>query len=539
MNKNKLCYLITLILTAALLISGCEEQYFPDEYSHVNVPEEKLNTIETFEIGNFEIKNDQNPVNQPYKTENRNAFENIELSLEECRLYTLNNNLELKAQLIEPDISAERIKEQNAKFEPSFTASTQFTQIDTPVNNSTGIGSEKFQTDVGLDIPLRTGGTVSFHATDSRTKTDPATSTTNPAYETDFSVSISHPLLKNAGKKVNNYSIQIARYEHQIVGARTKLEIIRVLALAEQSYWRFYAAQKDLEVSKEQYELADAQLQRAKRLVRSGEMPLVEIIRAEAGVAARLESIIVAENNLRDRERELKRILNHPNMAVNSSTVITTATQPNPVHYDLPRQMLLETAMKHRMELLELELQIAQDYSAIEYRQNQILPLVTLDYTYNINGFGESRSGAYSNAYDNKFDDHSIGLQLMIPLGNQSAKSSLMQAFYQRQARIATFENRKSLIEIEVLNAADQLEANWQRILATRQNAILSGRLYHAEKRQFELGTRTSTDVLDAQTKFSDAQRAEIQALAEYEMALIDLAYATGTLLGTSQVQIF
>jgi outer membrane protein len=73
--------------------------------------------------------------------------------------------------------------------------------------------------------------------------------------------------------------------------------------------------------------------------------------------------------------------------------------------------------------------------------------------------------------------------------------------------------------------------------LASRQNAILAGRRYKAETRQFELGLGTSTDVLDAQTAFADAQSAEISALAEYQIALVDLAYATGTLLGAAKVQ--
>jgi outer membrane protein TolC len=90
---------------------------------------------------------------------------------------------------------------------------------------------------------------------------------------------------------------------------------------------------------------------------------------------------------------------------------------------------------------------------------------------------------------------------------------------------------------MEVLNAADQVEANWQRVLASRENAALARRVYEAERRQFELGMRTSTDVLDAQAKYSDAQLLEIQALAEYQIALVDLAYATGTVLSEAKVE--
>ena len=67
--------------------------------------------------------------------------------------------------------------------------------------------------------------------------------------------------------------------------------------------------------------------------------------------------------------------------------------------------------------------------------------------------------------------------------------------------------------------------------------SILNGRLHEAEKRQFELGMRTSTDVLDAQTNFANAQSAEISALTEYQIALVDLAYATGTILGAAHIQ--
>ena len=103
--------------------------------------------------------------------------------------------------------------------------------------------------------------------------------------------------------------------------------------------------------------------------------------------------------------------------------------------------------------------------------------------------------------------------------------------------RRATRENRRAQIEQEVLNAVSGLEANWQRILAGQQNTVLAGRLYEAEKRQFTQGLRTSTDVLNAQASLANAQSTEISALTDYQIALVDLAYATGTLLGASNIE--
>ena len=65
----------------------------------------------------------------------------------------------------------------------------------------------------------------------------------------------------------------------------------------------------------------------------------------------------------------------------------------------------------------------------------------------------------------------------------------------------------------------------------------MEGQLYSAELRQFQIGLNTSTDVLQAQTNFADAQSAEIQALTESQISLSKLAKATGTLLGAAKVQ--
>jgi outer membrane protein TolC len=194
-------------------------------------------------------------------------------------------------------------------------------------------------------------------------------------------------------------------------------------------------------------------------------------------------------------------------------------------------------AIGNRMEMLELELQIAQDVATVDFMKNQALPLVAMDYRYNINGLGPTRDDSLDLLFDKRFEDHQLGFQLFVPLGNEAAKSQMQQALYLRRQRLASRDSREALIELEVLNAIDQVEANWQRVLASRQRAILDGRLFAAEQRQFELGLLISTDVLQAQANFADAQSAEILALAEYQIALIDLAFATGTLLGAAKVE--
>jgi len=527
-------WFVVFIGLGLFLSTGCEQLPAGEEFYKIKIAPEKLRQIETLDLEKAKAEErDRGDVNEVPPRE-------LELTLEQCRALTMENNLDLKVQLISPSIAAERVSEEEARFEAVFFSNMGYAKTDTPVATTWDIAGSKVDysyTDLGVRVPLRTGGTITFDLVDSRSKTDSIFPTFNPSYSSDLSVSISQPLLRNAGKRANTYAIRIAEYERQITDARTKLEVIRVIAAVDRVYWRLYAARRELEVRKKEYDLAKAQLEQARRFVLSGERSQIEIIRAEAGAAQRLEAIIVAENNLSDRERELKRILNKAGLKMQTPTVLIPGTAPDPIHYELAKQRLVASSIENRMEMLELELQIAEDVSTIGYMRNQALPLVTMDYTYNMNGLGATKDDSFDLLFDKRFEDHRLGLQLLVPLGNEAAKSRLRQAFYQRRQRLATRDSRSALIEIEVLNAIDQLEANWQRILASRQNAILAGRLFEAEKRQFELGLRTSTDVLDAQTKFADAQSAEILALAEYQIALVDLGYATGTLLGAAKVQ--
>ncbi|MCP4613615.1 MAG: TolC family protein [Planctomycetes bacterium] len=538
MNKRLLSKWYWFVIFAGLvpiLFAGCESFPGEEDFYEIAVAPEKLRQVETLKLQESKVEeNDRTDVNEPPPPE-------LELNLEQCRALTLENNLDLKVQLISPAIAAERVSEAESVFEAAFTSNMIYSKTDTPsasfLDDISGSKTSYLYNDLGVQVPLRTGGTVRFDMADSRMKTGSTYSVFDPSYGSDSSLSISQPLLRNAGIRTNTHAIRIAEYERQITDARTKLEVIRVIAAVDRVYWRLYAARKELEVRKKQYDLAKTLNDQARRFVDAGDKSQVEIIRTEAGVAQQLEAIIVAENNLRDRQREFKRTLNKTGLNMQTPTIIIPTTEPLPVRYELDKQGLVSIAFENRMEMLELELQIAEDISSIDYMHNQTLPLVTMDYRYNVNGLGDSRNDSHDLLYNKRFEDHRVGLSLLVPLGNEAAKSRLRQAFYQRRQRLATRNNRQALIELEVLNAIDQLEANWQRILASRQSAILDGRLFDAEKRQFELGLRTSTDVLQAQTNFANSQSSEILALAEYQIAIVDLSYATGTLLGAAKVR--
>ncbi|MHC4520958.1 MAG: TolC family protein, partial [Planctomycetota bacterium] len=529
---------VIVFFSALALVPGCDAYLPGPSYTDPEVPQEKLRNIDPLELEETE------PNEVPTPDVNEAPPAELELSLEQCRALALQNNLRLKASLISPSIAAERLSQEEAKFETYFFANAAFTKWEQPSDRIIEIGdgtfvpvveasqTERTDTDLGVQVPLRTGGNVRFNLVDNRFEDLNADPNFTPSFQNRFTASLSQPLLRGAGKWANTHSIRLASYDRQIADARTKLDVIAVLAAIDRVYWRLYAARKELEVREQQHALGQAQLEQVRRLVDAGERAQVEVIRAEAGVAQQLEAIIIAENSLRDRERELKRVINKAGVDLQSPTILIPGSAPDPVHYELDRSQLVQAAMDSRMELLELQFQLLGDASTIDFARNQALPLATLDYSYSINATGFTRDDSFDMLLDSDFVGHRIGAQVVFPIGNKAAQTRVRQAIYLRRQRLASKDNREEIIELEVLNAVDQVEANWQRILAARQNTILNSRLHEAEKRQFEVGLRTSTDVLDAHTVFANAQSAEISALAEYQIALVDLAYATGTILG-------
>lgn len=329
----------------------------------------------------------------------RKRFEGVEnyaIGLEEARASTLSNNLQLQIALVDPAIARETVSQEEARFESAFTLRTLWDENNTPtgLRNPDRTFSGTRLIEPGVRIPLRTGETVNVNFAAQRSNANPG-GILNPSFSDDLGFSVSQPLLRNAGRRANTAALRIASYNQKAAEASTKLEAIRQLAAIDRSYWRLYQSKKSLEVTQQQYELAQAQLERAERRVKAGSAPEIEVIRSQAGVAERLDAIIRAQNAVLTQQRELKRVMNMPGLTIETPTMLTLSTEPDLVLYLFDRVVLTEQAVNTRMEMLELELRLAADAANIDLAQNRALPLITMDYTYNVNGLGPVRGKAF------------------------------------------------------------------------------------------------------------------------------------------------
>ena len=484
--------------------------------------------------------------------------ESVELTLANIRALALENNLDLKIAEIDPKIAATQVSEEEAKFDdlifakakygsknmPSqnldvvkFTPTTENGLLKNEVDKLTAIPqlTQVLEMEAGIVIPLRTGAKVTLSSPFDEKKQFKGVPSSQ--YQNALRFSVSQPLLRDGGIDTNVAGIRIAKYEQQIIDVKTRLQSIRVLASIERAYWSIYMAWGELDVRRQQYENASDNLAMVKKRVANGLTAAVEINRAEIGVAERRESLITANTTLKIRQRQLKLLLNDTNLSVDSQILIVPKTSPTLLHFDFDRNELVQKALTGRLELLELELKLAADLTKIDYLKNQTLPMFMLDYNYGSLGRDtQSLDSAFTQTLEGNYSDWSVGMRMEIPLSNELRKSKLERAVQERIQRLSTQQLRELNVKREIYDALDTTEQNWQRILAARQNVILAGLNYDAELKQFREGLRTMTEVLETLTRLGDAQLREVRAISDYQVSLVDLAFATGTLLGHNHV---
>ncbi len=527
-------------LAITVLAGGCTSNPFGGDPldKHTIVSADRVRSINTLMLERYERSEVVDAQAEIEDARLRFAeMESVDLTIADARMSALTNNLGLSVTLLSPTLAAERVSEEEARFEAVFTLGASWNQNDSAVASTLSSSqSQSKSVTPGVTIPLYTGGSLSVTAPFSRFETDNVFSTLNPAYTSDVDISLSQNLLRGAGRRVATHSIRLAEYDRQISETQAKLEVIRVLADVDRAYWRLYASIKALEVVEQQYRVAVEQLESAERKWKGGTGTEVDVVRAQSGVADRVEQIIVSQNSVELQQRALKAMINIPGLDVDSTARLLIESVPDPVAYAFDGDELAAAAVENRMELLELELQLARDAANIAFSQNQKLPLVAMQYTYRINGLGGSLDNSVDVLTRNNFETWSVGLNAEIPLGNEQRKSSLAQAILGRLQRLSTRDAREQSIRREVYDAVSNLSSTWNRILASRESVLLSARVLDAERRQFDAGLRTSRDVLDADTRLAEARLAEIRALVEYQIAQIDLAVSTGTLLGQAKV---
>jgi outer membrane protein len=490
----------------------------------------------------------------PWPTEEAEPGQ-IPLTVDDLRLRVLQRNLDIEFARFAPELARQAVSAEEAKFDAIIGSRFSYARKDTPERDGdlvrfssgdpalsgaivkfTEVEQEKELTDLGLSVtlPLPTGGKISVGG--GLFQKDLFSPQTFEEYVAATQFSLSQPLLRGAGFTANLASIRLARADQRLSEIRTKLAAMRILASSEKAYWSLYAARRLLDVRLEQFRLASDNLAIVRARVDQGLVPPVDVQRALAGVASRQEAVVIANTSARIAERRLLAFLAEQDLELGQAARVDPVSDPVLARLDLDVGLLVAQALSERPDLIALEVALVRDGILIDKRENDVLPIANLDFKYGLIDRDRSFQRAAENQWDFDNNEVFVGLSFELPLTNQAREARLQGAVLQRASRLASKRARQLLVRQEVFDAVDRVEQNWLRIVAARANVVAQAARYSAEQQQFLAGLRDQVAVLIALTDLGNAQVREVSAIAEYQASQIDLAFATGTLLGYSRV---
>jgi outer membrane protein len=188
-----------------------------------------------------------------------------------------------------------------------------------------------------------------------------------------------------------------------------------------------------------------------------------------------------------------------------------------------------------------LNIQIQQDTAKLaeqEIARNQAGHLPTLDavasYTSSYANGTVSRFGA-----GNELQVGSIGLQLQIPLYEGGAVSSrVRQAVLNKQKALDDLDLVRRQTELDTQRAYLNLSSSIAQLKAFDQAILSSQSQLDATQLGYQVGVRTSVDVLNAQQQLFSAKRDALQARYNYLTNIIRLKTATGIVAAADLVDI-
>lgn len=513
------------------------------------------------------------------------------LSLQEAVELALRNNLEVEIEKLNTATAQQAVKAASGFLDPTFRWAPTLESRNTPTGSVlVGAGGKLTEKFLSQNFYFRqrlpwggSGFNIDFE--NSRQSTTNPFVSLNPFLTSRLLVSFTQPLLRNRAIDRERGDLRIRRKQFDLSETDFELKTIDVVLRVEQAYWDLVAARQDVEVKKENVELAREQLARTERMVRTGALAQVEMSAAEAELERRLDTYYASIGTLTETENALKLLLAPSREAAlwSEEIIPTEVRTPEPPASDDLRQAV-SLALKQRPELRAIALRREANDIQKEVNADQVKPQLNLVAGYGNTGLGGSeasrenpfsaanqasamrlnelslRAGlpplpppafgtlpsilvggygtALSNLFSGRFQTFQAGLALDLNLRNRTAEANLTQsAIAERRLNLERARIEQS-IEVQVRNALQSLETARQRIAAAEASARAAKDKLDSEIRLFQAGESTNFLVLTRQNEYADSRRREIVARLEANKAVARLRQAIGATLETHNIRL-
>ena len=310
------------------------------------------------------------------------------------------------------------------------------------------------------------------------------------------------------------------------------------LTNAQNLYWDLVASREQVRAAEQALAVAERLRQDNQKQAQIGTLAPLDVVAAEAEVAARRRDLIAAQTNQQLREVQLKNLMSKDLDAVlGAARIETTDSLPEPQASDIPGfEDALAAAMRNRPEITRAEGGIRNQQIVTQFTQNSLKPSLS------IFGLlaGSSRAGVLGDALGQlrrlRYPEYAFGFALTIPILNRSAQADDLRARLELRQAETSLQRTRNQIHFEVRNALIVLLQTKAQVEAASKALELSRRTLDAEEKKLQAGVSTSYSVIRMQRDFQAAQFAEVTARASFAKARVNLDQATGATLEKNRI---
>ena len=471
----------------------------------------------------------------------------LKLTLKDSLIIALNSNYDIRIAKMDPTIKEKDIKVAKSEFDPLLSITGESEDSEEASNSGVLVGVGGSATDfrqdtnslnASLKTLIATGATVTLDFDVSQQFVDPVSAFTlnNPVAESEVTAKITQPLLRNAGIFYNRSDIYIARNDKKRSILELKETAIEVINTAQKAYWELVKSIEELRVRRKSLERAKDLLKKNEIQVKVGTLAPIELLVAEEGVSSQLEGVLVAENDIKDREDDLKQVMNLSDNTLLSDVSIIPLDRASFQVQNIQLQESIETALENRPEVFEQGLDIENARIKVMQQKNQLLPKLDFEAGIRYQGLAGNKGNAIDRALSQDFQSEFYTITFEVPLGNREARSNYSKAKLEERQTVFNTRKIRQEIVVEVRKAVRQIKTNAERIKASKKAKELSHERLVAEEKKFKVGRSTSLEVIRAQENLAVSEGRATNALVDYQISLGDLDAVLGTILENNNI---
>jgi len=474
------------------------------------------------------------------------------LSIDEAVKLALEQNLGIRIQRIDPQISDVGVMQARSFWAPNLTSSfSRNSQTQQPTNalagGATNILNANVQTALGMNQFLPWGGSYSATWNSSR-----ATSTSNfagfsPQLGSNLNFQYSQPLLRNFEIDQIRQQVQNSKKARELSDIQLEGVITGTLRGVKNAYWDLVYAISNLKAQQQSLALSQQSLKDNQKRVEIGTMAPIDIVQAQAEVASNEQGVIVAEAQIKQAQDNLRALILDPGTADFWNVAFEPSDAASFSDQAIDIDAAVRNALDKRTDLRSAKNTLEQSDINIKYYRNQVRPDVNANVQYITTAAGGSQlsqvdlaaaaAGAAINrsiiaersfgsvlgdVLQNQYPNWTVGVSIGYPLGASTAHANLARVKLQYDEAQIQLKNLQLQVATQVRAVGRNVQTNQKRVQSARASRELQEKKLEAEEKKLAAGMSTTFFVFQAQRDLATARVAEIQAISDYNKSLVD-----------------